>query len=164
MQISTPIQAPANQKRGWSAYLWKPLLHTLRLAPLFVPLLVFILLLAAPFYSTRLSLALHGQLFAHVTPKENLDIFQFVSSDNLRSRAIVFSQGTAIGWVYQPISGFSHFIPFSTSPNSPYAGALSVGFADYLLVAWSCRWWLLVVQVFLLFFWVRSKKISIPQA
>ena len=126
--------------------------RTIRFVPLFAPLMLFILLLIAPSYSGRWSLILHGRPFARVVPKEKLDVFQFVSADNLRSRAIVFSDGTAIGWIYQPTLGFARFVPFSDRPSFQDVGDFHPQFEDYLLIAWSFRWWLLTAQVLLLFF------------
>src|SRR5438477_13081915 len=117
--------------------------HTIRFVSLFVPLILFVLLLIAPYYSGRWSLILHGRPFARVVPKEKLNVFQFVSTDNLRSRAIVFSNGTAIGWIYQPMFGFARFVPFSSRPSFQDVGDSHPQFEDFLLIAWSFRWWLL---------------------
>jgi hypothetical protein len=136
----------------------------IRLVPLFIPLVLFVLLLLAPRYSVRWSMILQGHPFARVIPKEQLDIFQYVSTDHLRSRALVFSGGTPIGWIYQTMSGFARFVPFSHPPSDPYMGALNVGFTDYLLAAWSLRWWLLVVQALLLLFWIGLRKSSVQQS
>ena len=119
--------------------------------------MLFVLLLIAPHCSGRWSLILHGRPFARVVPKEKLDVFRFVSTDNLRSRAIVFSDGTAVGWIYQPMFGFARFVPFSGKPSCQDVGD-SPGFEDFLLVAWSFRWWLLAAQALLLFFWFRLRK------
>ena len=131
--------------------------RTIRFVPLFAPFMLFVLLLIAPHCSGRWSLILHGRPFARVVPKEKLDVFRFVSTDNLRSRAIVFSDGTAVGWIYQPMFGFARFVPFSGKPSFQDVGD-SPGFEDFLLVAWSFRWWLLAAQALLLFFWFRLRK------
>jgi hypothetical protein len=126
--------------------------RTIRLVPLFAPLMLFVLLLIAPYCSGRWSLMLHGRPFARVVLKEKLDVFQFVSTDNLRSRAIVFSDGTAVGWICQPMCGFAHFVPFSGRPSFQDVGDFHPGFEDFLLVAWSFRWWLLGAQACCSFF------------
>lgn len=133
--------------------------RSLWLVFLFVPLLMWLLVVTSPYYSERLSLALHGQPFARVVPKEKLDSFQFVQIDNLRCRAIVFSREKAVGWILQPMFGFARFVPFSATPNFPdieFPDALS----DLVLpVSWSCRLWLLEAQaVFLLWFLVKRRK------
>jgi hypothetical protein len=130
--------------------------RTLRFVPLFVPLLLFTLLLMAPYYSGRLSLILHGRPCARVVLKEKIDVFQFVSTDHLRSRGIVFSKGKAIGWVYQPLLGFARFVPFSDKPS--FHNASHPQFEDFLSIAWSVRWWLFAVQVLLLCFWFGLRK------
>ena len=131
--------------------------RTIRFVPLFTPSLLFVLLLIAPHCSARWSLILHGRPFARVVPKEKLDVFRFVSTDNLRCRAIVFSDGIAVGWIYQPMFGFARFVPFSGKSSFQDVGD-SPGFEDFLLVAWSFRWWLLAAQALLLFFWFRLRK------
>src|SRR5687768_2011962 len=132
--------------------------RTIRFVPLFAPLVLFVLLLFAPYCSGRWSLILHGRPLARVVPKEKLDVFQFVSTDNLRSRAIVFCDGTAIGWIYQPMFGFARFVPFSGRPSFQDVGDSHPQFEDFLLIAWSLRWWLLAAQMLLLFFWFGLRK------
>jgi hypothetical protein len=107
---------------------------------------------------------LHGRPFARVMPKEKLDIFQFVSTDNLRSRAIVFSDETPIGWIYQPLSGFARFVPFYGRPNFQDVGYAHPQFEDFLLIGWSFRWWLFAAQVLLLFFWFGFRKRNVQHS
>jgi len=139
--------------------------RTIRFVSLFVPLTLFLLVLMAPYYSARWSLIIHGHPFARVVAKEKLDVFQFVSTDNLRSRAIVFSDGTAIGWIYQPMFGFARFVPFSGSSSFQDVGDSHPQFEDFLEVAWFFRWWLLAAQVVLLLFWIglRKRKVQYSQ-
>lgn len=138
--------------------------RTIRLVSFFTPLVLFVLLLLAPRYSARWSMVLQGHPFARVVPKAQLDIFQYVSTDHLRSRALVFSGGAPIGWIYQPMSGFARFVPFSHPPIDPYMGAFNVGFVDYLLVAWSLRWWLLFLQALLFLFWIGFRKSGVQRS
>jgi hypothetical protein len=91
--------------------------RTSRFVLLSTPLLLFALLFTLPLYSERLSLTFHGHPFARIVPKETLNVFEFVAMDHLRARAIVFSHGKAIGWIYQPMSGLPRFIHFSNTPN-----------------------------------------------
>src|SRR5712692_5846611 len=114
--------------------------RTIQFVLLFAPLLAFILVLASPHYSSRLSLLLHGRPFARVVPKEKLNVFQFVSTDNIRCAAIVFSRERPVGWICQPMFGFARFVPFSGTPSlddvhfDPWADACAV-------ITWSSRWW-----------------------
>jgi len=105
---------------------------------------------------------MHGRPFARVVPKEKLDVLQFVSTDNLRSRAIVFSRKTAVGWIYQPMSGFARFVPFSGTSNFDDVGNFDPWFDYCLPVAWHWRWWLLLAQAFVLLLWFRFKKRTVP--
>jgi hypothetical protein len=118
----------------------------------------------APYYSGRWSLILHGYPFARVVPKEKLDVFQFVTTDSLRSRAIVFSDGTAVGWIYQPMSGFARFVPFSSRASFQDVGGSHPRFEDFLLIAWSFRWWLLAAQALLLSFWFRLRRRNVQNS
>ncbi|PYJ80517.1 MAG: hypothetical protein DME22_23985 [Verrucomicrobia bacterium] len=52
------------------------------------------------------------------------------------------------GWIYQPTLGFARFVPFSDRPSFQDVGDFHPQFEDYLLIAWSFRWWLLAAQVF----------------
>jgi len=140
-----------------------PCRRIINLLALFTPLVLFLLLLLAPHYSSRWSLILQGHPFARIVPKTQLDVFQFVSTDNLRSQAIVFSDQTAIGWIYQPMAGFAEFVPFSGQPSFDDVSVLHIGFTDFLLVAWSLRWWLIVAEVLLLFSWFGLKKSGVQQ-
>jgi len=84
-----------------------------------LPLLAFAFVCALPVTSVRLSLISQGHPFAHIVPKSRLNIFDYVPIDNFRNAGIVFADGSdkkAIGWVYQPMSGFARFVPFSTTP------------------------------------------------
>jgi hypothetical protein len=129
---------------------------------LFAPLLLFILILTSAYYSARLSLILHGLPFARVVPKENLDVFQFVSTDNMRSRAIVFSGGRAVGWIYQPMAGFARFVAFSRKSSFEEIGDFDPWFDYCLLLGWSWRWWLLEGQIVVLLLWfgLRKKRVQ----
>ena len=130
---------------------------TARTTLIFAPLLVFVLVLALPYYSTRLSLILHAHPFADVVPKQRLDVFKFVSMDNMRSEAIVFSKGVAIGWIYQPMFGFSRFVPFSSKPE--FDNTAFDFWSDYCqLIVWSLRWWLLPIQAVIFLFWLRNRE------
>jgi len=131
--------------------------RAIRFVPLFLPLMLFILLLSSPNYSVRLSLIMHGRPFARVVPKEKLNVFQFVSTDSLRSRAIVFSDKIAVGWIYQPTGGFAFFVPFSAKPTFEH-GDFAPWFDYCLLFAWFWRWWLLAAQVVLLLLWFGFRK------
>jgi|SRR5436190_8100524 len=131
--------------------------RTFRFVPLFVPLLLFILVLTSPYYSGRLSLILHGRPLGRIVPKEKLNVFQFVSTDNMRSRGIVFSDGKEVGWIYQPISGFARFVPFSAKPSFEVIPAFDPWFDFILTISWSFRWWLLPLQVVVLLLWLRQR-------
>jgi len=131
--------------------------RTIRFILFFTPLLIFFLVSASPYYSARLSLILHGRPFARVVPKDNLDLSQFVKTDSFACRAIVFSEGKAVGWICQSsLGGFPEFVPFSNQPNlENFPG---FGFDFPLMMAWLLRWWLFPVQVIVLLFWLRSRE------
>ena len=131
--------------------------RTVRLVPLSAPLLLFALLLTLPYYSERLSLTLHGHPFARIVSKEKLNVFEFVATDNMRSKAIVFSHGKAIGWIYQPMMGLARFVSFSDSPKFELSG-FDAWFDLRLPVAWSWRWFLLPLQAVVLLAWLRSRE------
>jgi hypothetical protein len=132
---------------------------TFRFVALLAPLLLFALVLTSPYYSTRLSLILHGRPFARVVPRERLDIFKFVSMDSFACRAIVFSNEKAVGWICLPSTGgFPSFVPFSDRPNLENAATFDPWFDLPLLIAWSVRWWLLPVQVVLLLLWLLTRQ------
>jgi hypothetical protein len=119
--------------------------------------LVLLLVLASPYYSDRFSLFLHGRPFARVVAREKLDVFQFVSTDNLSCAALVFSRDKPVGWICRPMCGFSRFVPFSGRPD---LGDVSFDlWADlYAPLAWSCRWWLLAAQAILLLLYARLRQ------
>jgi hypothetical protein len=126
---------------------------------LFAPLLIFILVTTSPYYSARLSLILHGHPFAHVVPKEQLNIFQFVKIDNFACRAIVFSDGKAVGWICQSsLGGFPSFVPFSGQPSLEDAQDFNIRFNVPLGMAWMLRWWLFPAQLIVLLFWLRTRE------
>ena len=131
--------------------------HTIRLGLLLAPLLLFALFSTLPVYSERLSVALHGHPFARVVPKETLNILEFVATDNLRSRAIVFSHGRAIGWIYQPMTGLPRFISFSGGPTFD-VDDFDPWFDIRLAVAWFWRWYLLPIQAVVLLLWLRNRE------
>jgi hypothetical protein len=73
------------------------------------PLLLFALVLASPYFSARLSLLVSGYPFARIAPKQGLDIFKFVATDNFACQAIVFSKDRAVGWICRPVGyGFAN--------------------------------------------------------
>jgi hypothetical protein len=119
--------------------------------------LLFALLFTLPYCSQRLSLALHGHPFANIVAKERLNAFEFVATDNLRSRAIVFSHGKAIGWIYQPMMGLARFVSFSGTPNFDVNG-FDTWFDFCLPVAWFWRWYFLPIQAIVLLLWLRSRR------
>ena len=124
--------------------------------PFFAPLLLFGLVAPAPHYFARLSLLTHGIPFARVVPKEKLDVFKYVPTDNLRSSAIVFSGDKAVGWILVPWSGFPQYIPFSGTPGfddfpHPFSGL-------WLILAWHWRWWLLDLQLIVLLAWLALRQ------
>ncbi len=125
---------------------------------LFAPLLVFFLVITSPYYSARLSLILHGHSFARVVPKEKLNIFQFVKTDSLACRAIVFSDGKAVGWISETIGAFPSFVPFSGQPGLEDLPEYDVWFNVPLLLARSLGWWLIPAQVIILLIWLRYKR------
>ena len=133
---------------------------TFRLVALLATLLIFALVLLSPYYSARLSLVLHGHPFARVVPKENLDIFKFVSRDSFACRALVFSNEKPLGWICLATgSGFATFVPFSADPNledDEAFGPWFVWFDFPLMIAWWSRWWLLAAQAVVLLLWVRQ--------
>src|SRR6266566_7148910 len=124
-----------------------------RFVLLCLPLLAFALICALPHVSVRLSLILHGHPFARVIPKERLNVFEFVPTDNLRSRAIVFSERRAIGWIYQPTSGFPRFVPFSATPNFMDVGGFDPVFGYIFLLLWVDKWWLIGAYALLFGSW-----------
>jgi len=132
--------------------------RAIRLALLFLPLLVFGLAWGIPYYSARLSLMLHGLPFAHVVPKENLDVFQFVKTDSMASRGIVFSGGKAVGWICEPWGSFASYVAFSDQPSFEDIEPYDFWFNVPLLIAWSLRWWLLLIQAVILLWWLRSRE------
>jgi len=132
--------------------------RTFRIVALLAPLVLFVFVLTSPCYSARLGLVLHGHPFARVVPKEKLDIFQFVRTDSLACRAIVFSDEKAIGWIFQSSTGgFARFVPFSGTPD--VRGAAFDPWFDFpLVIAWSLRWWLLAAQLIILLLWLRMRQ------
>ena len=130
--------------------------RTFRFVLLSTPLLVFALLFTLPLFAERLSLAFHGHPFARIVPKEGLNVFEFVTVDNLRARAIVFSHGKAIGWIYEPMTGLPRFIHFSNIPNFDIGG-FDPWFDICFLLTWFLRWYLLPVQAVVLLLWLRSR-------
>ena len=132
--------------------------RTLRFVLLIAPPLLLLLVFIAPYYSARWSLVLHGCPFARIIPKEKLDVFQYVDMDNMRNRAFVFSDGKAVGWIMQPMSGFARFVPFSGKRTLVGLADVDV-LTDYcLLVAWWWRWELLIAYILLLIILFGFKK------
>lgn len=129
--------------------------RAIRYVPLFLPLIGFFLIVGLPNYSGRLSVLLHGIPFAHVTKAE---VFKYVQTDNLRNAGIVVSDGRAIGWIYQPISSFARFVPFTGKPSLDNSGDIDVCFDFLFLTAWTLRWWLLAAQILLVVYWFGFRK------
>lgn len=132
--------------------------RTFRFVALLSPSLLFTLVFLSPYYSARLSMMLHGRPFAHVVPKERLDVFKFVSTDSFACRAIVFSKEKAVGWICQPSGGFPSYVSFSDKPNFRDSVAYHPWFGLPLIIAWALRWWLLPVQVVTLLLWLRQRE------
>jgi hypothetical protein len=130
--------------------------HKAGLFLLFSPLLLFALVVVTAQYSVRLSLIIHGHPFAEVVPK-GYDIFRFVPTDSLRCQAIVFSNGKAIDWIYQPTFDFARFVPF---PKPPALGdpGIDLWFDVFALIGWVFRWWLLVIQALILLFGIVLRR------
>ncbi len=138
-----------------------PTRRIVRLVALFAPLLVFAVVSALPDYWVRLSLLCHGHPFARVVPKENLDIFKFVSTDNLACRALVFSDHQPLGWVLLPTTGgFPEYVPFSANPNLKDGALPTLPVCVYipLTIAWILRWWLLALAIV----WIMVNLSVIP--
>jgi len=128
------------------------------LALLVTPLFVFGLACGLPYYSARLSLTLHGLPFARVVPKEKLNVFQFVKTDSMAATAIVFSGGKAVGWICEPWGSFASYVAFSDQPSFEDIEPYDFWFNGPLLIAWSLRWWLLLIQAVILLSWLRSRE------
>ena len=136
--------------------------RTIRIALLSAPLLGFIFICALPRFCVRLSLIIYGHPCAQVVPKEKLNVFDFVPTDNFRSRAIVFSKGHAIGWVYQPMSGFARFVPFSAAPNFMDLGGFHWLF-DYVVIVLSLFKWYWLMGAYVLLFGCRRSLPGFPR-
>jgi hypothetical protein len=128
--------------------------QAIRLFVFFLPLLVFALAMASAEYPVRISLFLHGHPFAFVVPKTSLDVFKFVSTDLMQAEAIVFSNGKAVGWIKQPNLYFAHFVPFAGKPTFDDLGFPDLWFDIFAPLAWTFRWWLLLLQVVMLLLWL----------
>jgi hypothetical protein len=122
------------------------------------PLVAFGLLCALPYYCVRLSLIRDGHPFARIVPKERLDIFQYVPTDNFRCAGIVFSDSQAIGWVYHPMADFARFAPFSATPTLAVGGSIDPLFDVILLLLFAFRWWWLIAVYVLFGFWVLATR------
>lgn len=129
--------------------------RTFRFVALLAPLLIFALVFTLPYHTARLSLILHGYPFARVVPKEKLDIFQYVQTDNFSFKAVVFSDGKAVGVIEQPMGAFAYFESLSQANSKDGFPML---FNWLMIVVWILRWLLLPVQVFLLFLWFRQRE------
>jgi hypothetical protein len=114
--------------------------------------MLFAIALTLPYSSARLSLILHGHPFAHVVPKEKLDIFQFVKMDSFSYKAVVFSDGKPVGMIDQPNGAFASYDPFPLQPDSVYD--------DFAMLLWVLRWFLLPVQAVLLFIMFYKREIK----
>jgi len=147
-------------RKAW----WRYLERQIRFLLFFAPSILFAFLAMAPTCSDRWSLISHGIPFARVVPKEKLNIFQYVKTDNFRARAIVFSGGKVVGWIYQPMFGFARYVRFSATPSFQNIGNLRWAFEDYLLIAWHGRWLLVAAQVSLLLYWFGYLKRDLESA
>jgi hypothetical protein len=132
--------------------------RTTRLALLFMPLLAFVLAWGLPCHSARLSLVFHGLPLARVVPKEKLDVFQFVKTDSLASRGIVFSKGKAVGWICEPLMASAQYIPFSDHRSFDGFDRFDLRFNLAMLIAWGTRRWWLPLQAVVLLLWLRRRK------
>lgn len=133
------------------------LARTFRFVALVAPLLLFALVLTLPYHSARLSLILHGYPFARVVPKEKLDIFQYVQTDSFSYKAVVFSDGKAVGMIDQPTGAFACFVSLAQA-NVDVDDGFPMMFNALLSIAWFLRWWLLPAQVVLLLLWLRTRQ------
>jgi hypothetical protein len=77
--------------------------------------------------------------------------------DNFRSTAIVFSRGQAVGWIYEPMSGFARFVPFSGRPSFDNAD-MDPWFDGVAILLWFFRPWLIVGQVIFLLLWLLAPR------
>jgi len=139
--------------------------RTLRVLSLILPLLVFVLVCALGRYSVEFSLITRGYPKARIVPKDRLDVFNYVTTDNFRSRAIVFSEGRAVGWIYQPMSGSARFEPFRGKPSFTLPPEFEMFYDVWLPLAWGLKWWLLAAQgaVFVWFAWKRKNSVGQTQ-
>ena len=118
----------------------------------FMPLLLFVVAVALPYDSARLTLIMHGHPFARVVATDKLDIFRYVDMDSFACRAIVFSGDEAIGWIEQSsLGGFPMYVPF-TVPRK-LDGFPSVWPEICFIELWITRWWFLAGQAVVLVFW-----------
>lgn len=114
--------------------------------------------------SERFSLIVSGYPFARIVEKEDLNIFDYVDTGSLRSKAIVFSNDTPIGWIYQGISGPPYFIEFEEGKKFDFNG-FRVGFDVFLTLTYLAIWPLLAIASFLsllLLVQLRLKKCIEP--
>ena len=104
---------------------------------------------------------LHGHPFARVVAKEKLDIFQFVQTDSMSYKAVVFSGGKPVGMIDQPIGAIACFEPFPSQTNFWDYGFPTL-FNALSIMAWSLRWFLLPVQAVILLFVAtpREKRVQ----
>ncbi len=131
--------------------------RTFQFAALLAPLFLCAFALTLPYSSARLSLIFHGHPFARVVPKEKLDIFQYVHTDNFAYKAVVFSGSKAVGIISQPTGDFAQFQPFSDK-NAVDDFYFDPWLGIPMLIAWTFRWWLLLVQVIVLLLWLRMRQ------
>jgi hypothetical protein len=99
-----------------------------------------------------------GHPFARIVPKERLDIFQHVPTDNFRCAGIVFSDTQDIGWVYQPMADLARFVPFSGTPSLVVGGSIDPLFDVILLLLYVFRWWWLIAAYALFGFWIIASR------
>ena len=138
--------------------------RTIRTILIFVPLLLFLLVLSLPYSSARLSLLAKGFPFAHVVAKDSLNIFQYVHTDGFANRAVVFSNGKAVGLIVEPLGAFAYFEPFALHANSGDTAIHDSWLNSLLLVTWSLRWFLLPIQAILVLLWLRRRNRNNPHS
>jgi hypothetical protein len=126
--------------------------HLARWLFFFLPLTLFIVAMALPFESARITLILHGHPFARVVPKDKLNIFRYVDNDSFACQAIVFSGADAIGWIELPSTGgFPEFVPFTTTRSLDEFPIIGIDFC--FIILWITRWWFLAGQAIVVLFW-----------
>jgi hypothetical protein len=93
---------------------------------------------SVPVTSARISLALHGQPFARVVPKDQINVLSIVPTDSFASRGVVYARERPIGWIYAAIGSFPQFVPFGTVPD--FDSLPGQGENYLFLIIWTTRW------------------------